>query len=105
MSPASQTNGSSILSSNHEIFDITDLRNETVLSQLSQVYDLNFPIFEFLEQTKGHPLTVLGHHLTIETGVLTRLNLNPTRFLNFLRKVEASYDCTLSCECYCLLFT
>jgi hypothetical protein len=97
MSPTSQTNsGSGSLFSAE--FDIVELRNEPVVSLLSQVYDLNFPIFDFLEQTKGYPLTVLGHHLTIETGLLARLNLNPTKFLNFLRKVEASYDSTLSCK-------
>ncbi|KAJ3294990.1 hypothetical protein HDU79_010064 [Rhizoclosmatium sp. JEL0117] len=63
---------------------------------LYRVPEFNFPIFEFTKATDGHPLLALGHHLIKDSGLLSKLNLDASKFINFMATIESGYHAELA---------
>ena len=76
---------------------ITALRTDKVIELLTKIPDFDFPIFDLHSVSAGRPLTVIGHYLVVESGLLERLGLPLDKFMQFLESVESSYDSSLSC--------
>ena len=77
---------------------IEGLRTEEVCSMLQKIPNYNFPIFDFQSISSGNPLTILSHHLIVESGLLSRLGLPVEKFLNYVVCVETAYDPSLPCN-------
>jgi hypothetical protein len=71
--------------------------NNQCLMMLSAITDYNFPIFEFDFATQNRPLTAMAHHLIINSGLLTRLDLPRDVFSSFIIKIENGYNPNLTC--------
>jgi hypothetical protein len=81
-------------------FNFSLLKTGNVNKILSQSSEFGFPIFAFFNVSNGRPLTLLSHHLIVESGLLGRLRLSTEKFMLFLDVVESSYDSSLSCILY-----
>ncbi|KAI9099265.1 Pde4d2 in complex with inhibitor Npv [Phlyctochytrium arcticum] len=58
---------------------------------LARCNEYNWPIFDFLEASKGRPLFVLGYHLFKRAELFAAFNIPPDIFRNFLTAIESGY--------------
>lgn len=78
--------------------NIEDYYTEQTVPLLVRINEYNFPIFDFADATKNKPLLVLSHHLVVQTGLLSRLQLPVDKFLNFMGEIEKGYNPELTCK-------
>ncbi|KAJ3273736.1 cAMP-specific 3',5'-cyclic phosphodiesterase 4D [Terramyces sp. JEL0728] len=76
--------------------DISSLLTLEVLEYLERIPEYSFPIFEFADATNQNPLFVMSHKLVIQSGLLSKLQFSPVKFMNFMADVEKGYDPNLS---------
>lgn len=78
--------------------DIGSLLTTEVLDYLDRIPEYSFPIFEFADATNQNPLFVMSHKLVIQSGLLSKLQFSPLKFMNFMADVEKGYDPNLTCN-------
>ncbi|KAJ3031521.1 UNVERIFIED_CONTAM: hypothetical protein HDU68_003057 [Siphonaria sp. JEL0065] len=71
-------------------------RSSETRGLLMRVPEFNFPIFDLAKSTDGRPLLALGYHLIQESGLLSSLNLDSCKFINFMATIESGYHASLA---------
>ncbi|RKO89746.1 hypothetical protein BDK51DRAFT_40751 [Blyttiomyces helicus] len=67
---------------------------------LSRSNDFNWSIFEFVEVTKGRPLSVLAHHLFRRADLFNQFQIPLDKFRNFVVAIETGYHSDLPCTVF-----
>ncbi|KAJ3190824.1 hypothetical protein HK101_008336, partial [Irineochytrium annulatum] len=83
-----------------QLFPVEDvsklLRTPATIPLLARIDDFDFPIFDFAIECAGRPLLVMAHHLFVESGLVGRLGLDVSKFLNCMATVESGYHADLA---------
>ena len=69
-----------------------------IIEMLNKLPNYNFSIFDFDRMTRNSALTVLLHHLCVQSGLLENLHLPVDKFMRFANRIQDGYNNSLTCN-------
>jgi hypothetical protein len=71
---------------------------QTLEPVLSQIDDLNFPIFTLQDASHNHPLLISSLYLFQRFQMYSNLNIKESKFCRFIMSIEAGYRSDIPCK-------